>query len=188
MQWSRRKFLGASAAAPIVAPVALDLLTTIEAAPEKTASSGALSEPERNLLRAAMDEIIPASDGMPGASEAGGLQYLNRITAEDAEVAGDIRGALAALDKCSGQLFQKRFDQLEREAKVSALTRLETAAPIEFTKLRDYIYEAYYTQPGVWKLIGYKFYPTDHPGPHMKPFDESILEEVRKRPKLYREA
>jgi hypothetical protein len=188
MNWSRRKFLGASATVPIVAPLALDLVTTIEAAPERMTSSGTLSEQERNVLHAAMDEIIPARDGMPAASEVGGLQYLNRIAAGDAEVAGGIRTSLAALDKCSKQLFEKAFNELEREARISALTKLETTVPIELTRLREYVYEAYYTQPRVWKLIGYEFYPTDHPGPHMKPFDESILADVRKRPKLYREA
>ena len=43
-------------------------------------------------------------------------------------------------------------------------------------------------QPQIWKLIGYEFYPTDHQGPHMKPFDESVLAEVMKKPKFYREA
>jgi hypothetical protein len=188
MNWTRRKFLAASAAAPIVGPVAPELVTIVEAAPEETRSSSALSEQERNALHAAMDEIIPAGDDMPAASEAGGLQYLKRLAAEDADVAADIRRSLAALDKCSERLFEKAFDLVAREARISALGRLETTAPIEFTRLRDYIYEAYYTQPRVWKLIGYEFYPTDHPGPHMKPFDESILDEVRKRPKLYREA
>ncbi len=188
MNWTRRKFLGASAAAPIVAPVALDLVTTIEAAPEKTSSSDALSEQERNVLHAAMDEIIPAGDGMPAASEVRGLEYLERVAAGDADVAGDIRRSLAALNEWSQRLFEKSFDQLEREARISALARWEAAAPVEFARLRDYTYEAYYTQPRVWKLIGYEFYPTDHPGPHMQPFDDSILADVRNRPKLYREA
>jgi hypothetical protein len=188
MKWTRRKFLGASAVVPIAAPVALDLVTTIESAPGNTSSSGALSEQEGNVLHAAMDEIIPASDSMPAPSEAGGLPYLERIAAQDADVAGDIRGSLAALDKCSEQLFEKAFDQLDRQGRISALTRLEAAAPVEFARLRDYTYEAYYTQPSVWKLIGYEFYPTDHPGPHMQPFDDSILADVRNRPKLYREA
>lgn len=187
MRWTRRRFLSASAATPVVAPAALDLVTTI-ARPASGSSTGSLTEQERKALHAAMDEIIPTSDGMPAASEVGGLQYLQSIVAENTEVAGEIRESLAALDKCSEQLFAKGFDQLEQEARVSALTKLETADPLQFTKLRDYVYEAYYTQPSVWKLIGYEFYPTDHPGPHMKPFDGSILDDVRKMPRLYREA
>jgi hypothetical protein len=188
MNWSRRKFLSASTAAPIVAPLALNLVTTIEAAPGSATSSASLTQQELNTLRVAMDEIIPAVDGMPAASEAGGLQYLKPIVAADTEIASNIRKSLDALNKCSGQLFGKAFDQLDLKARISALSKLEAAANVEFTSLRDYVYEAYYTQPSVWKLIGYEFYPTDHPGPHMSPFDDSILAEVRKRPKLYREA
>jgi hypothetical protein len=60
-------------------------------------------------------------------------------------------------------------------------------APKCFSTLRDSVYEAYYIQPQVWKLIDYEFYPTDQPGPRMKPFDEAVLAQVRKLPKLYRE-
>ena len=30
-------------------------------------------------------------------------------------------------------------------------------------------------------------HPTNESGPHMKPFDDSVLAKVRKMPKLYRE-
>ena len=172
MKWTRRGFLAASAAVPLIA------IETRAAAPN------AVNEGERAILHAAMDEIIPAGDGMPAASEVGGVAYLERVAAEDAEVASDIRTALAALQKCSEQ----PFDQLHHDARVAALKKLELQEPIQLAQLRDYVYESYYTQPRVWKLIGYEFYPTDHPGPHMEPFDESFLEGVRKMPKLYREA
>jgi hypothetical protein len=178
MDWSRRKFLTASTAAPMIGPSALELLTRIEAAP-----AGALDQEERRLLVAAMDEIIPPGDGMPSASQAGGLEYLDRVAARELAVGEELKGFLADLKKSSDS-----FERLEHEGRVSALTAWEAAAPKKFGKFRDYIYEAYYTQPAVWKLIGYEFYATDHQGPHMKPFDESILAEVKKKPRLYREA
>ena len=52
---------------------------------------------------------------------------------------------------------------------------------------RNLVYEAYYTNPEVWPAIGYEFHSTGGVGPVMRPFDESILDEVRKRPKYYRE-
>lgn len=172
MKWTRRGFLAASAAVPLIA---------IET---RGAAASPFDERDRSILHAAMDEIIPARDGMPAASEIGGVAYLERVAAGDAEVANDIRTALAALQKCSEQ----PFDQLDHDARVATLKKLESQEPIQLAHLRDYVYESYYTQPRVWKLIGYEFYPTDRPGPHMKPFDESILDEVRKMPKLYREA
>jgi hypothetical protein len=171
MNWNRREFLGASAAMPLIA---------IEI---RAAAANAFNDRERAMLRAAMDEIIPASDDMPAASEVGGPAYLERIAA-DADLANEIRAALAALQKTTEQ----PFDQLDHDARVTVLKRFEAADSTQFAHLRDYIYESYYTQPSVWKLIGYEFYPTDHAGPHMEPFDDSILAEVRKRPKLYREA
>jgi hypothetical protein len=72
---------------------------------------------------------------------------------------------------------------------VDALKRLERRPPAElFATLRDFTYEAYYTRPKVWKLIGYEFYPTNQSGPRMEPFDEAVLAQVRKMPRLYREA
>lgn len=169
--WSRREFLATTAAVPLIAI-------------ESRAAGPVFNERERGVLQAAMNEIIPAGDGMPAASEAGGVAYLERVAGADANVAVEIRNALTALAKCS----ENGFETLDREARIAALKKLEAGNPVEFAHLRDYVYESYYTQPKIWKLIGYEFYPTDHPGPHMEPFDESILADVRKRPKLYREA
>jgi hypothetical protein len=171
MKWTRRGFLAATGVAPLIT---IDL----------RAAAPVFDGQERSVLHAAMDEIIPAGDGMPAASEMGGVAYLERIAAGDAQVAEEIRTAIAALQKSSAQ----PFDQLDHDARVAALKNLESREPNQLAHLRDYVYESYYTQPRVWKLIGYEFYPTDHPGPHMEPFDESILADVRNRPKLYREA
>jgi Gluconate 2-dehydrogenase subunit 3 len=171
MRASRRQFLAATAALPLIGI-------------EVRGAVSAFTQEERGALRAAMDEIIPARDGMPAASEIGGVAYLERIAAGDADVAKELHEALRRLQGVSEQ----PFDQLEQDARVAALKKWEAQDANQFAKLRDYVYEAYYTQPPVWKLIGYEFYSTDHKGPHMEPFDESILDGVRKMPKLYRDA
>jgi hypothetical protein len=84
--------------------------------------------------------------------------------------------------------FEKGFTELIEKDRASALEELERDAPPQFSLLRDTVYESYYTQPAIWKLIGYVPYPTDHRGPHLKPFDETLLADVRNRPKMYREA
>lgn len=160
MSWSRRKFIATTAAVPLIAI-------------ETRAAQPVFQEWERLTLHAAMDEIIPASDGMPAASEAGGIPYFERIASQDADVANEIRNALVTLRAQTAQPFH----QLDHGARIAALKELESREPTQFAHLRDYVYESYYTQPKVWKLIGYEFYPTDHAGPHMEPFDESILDE-----------
>src|SRR5579863_4576415 len=101
MHWSRRKFLTTTAAAPLIA---------IET---RAAAANIFQERDRALLHAVMDEIIPASDGMPAASDAGGIAYLERIASADVGVDNEIRSALAALRKCSEQ----PFDQLDHAAR-----------------------------------------------------------------------
>jgi hypothetical protein len=165
MKWTRRKFLEASAAGPVLAPLTAELVTTIEAAPRSS-----LNEDERSALHTAMGEIIPAGNGMPSATEAGGIEYLERVMRQEPEVAAELRALLADL-KIHGTLRE-----------------FEATAPESFARLRDFVYEAYYTRPEIWKLLGYQNYPTDHAGPSMAPFDETILAEVRHKPKFYREA
>jgi Gluconate 2-dehydrogenase subunit 3 len=175
MKWTRRKFLNSSLAAPALVSVA-DLARTNPAT-----AGGPLTPEEQATLKAAIDEIIPAGDGMPSASEAGGVAYLVALVKNESGIGGEVRKCLASLNS------KGPFDRLSPEARISILKAHEESAPQNFALFRDCVYESYYTQPGVWRLIGYQLYPTDHTGPHMKPFDEGVLTEMRKRPKYYRE-
>lgn len=154
----------------------------------RTSSTPAFDPHQREVLRAAIDEIIPASDGMPAASEVGGVEYLNRLAGQNPELKGEFQNGLARLEELSRKRFRRTFLQLSREERVRSLHELEKQpAPNFFFTLRDLVYEAYYTNPQVWKLIGYEFHATNDSGPKMKPFDEALLAGVRKRPRFYRE-
>ena len=63
---TRREFLATSAGTVAV-------VTSIQ--PVRAA---VFTADERSALAAAMDEIIPAAEGMPSATQAGGLDYLGR--------------------------------------------------------------------------------------------------------------
>jgi hypothetical protein len=174
MKPTRRVFLGASASTPI-------LITAIQPA------ASALSEDVRKQLKTVMDLIIPASDGMPSASQAGGLMYLEKLMQRNEDVATDVTRALDVARAFSERSFRIPFGQLEKNDQIAVLKEMENTAAGVFDALRAYIYESYYTQPTIWKLIGYELYPTDHMGPHLKAFDDSLLANVRKMPKLYRD-
>lgn len=195
-KWSRRKFLEAGVVGSIAVGGAG--VVRIPAAQPVRPGKGAPAQPiapaaatpeaqQRDVLRSAMDEIIPAGDGMPAASEAGGVDYLEKLCARDAKISKDLHASLAALDELSQKQFQSAFVALSHDQRVQALTALEHQEAEIFKTLRDYVYEAYYEQPQVWKLIDYTCYPTNGGGPTLKPFNEEILAEVRKKPKFYRE-
>jgi hypothetical protein len=182
-KFTRRRFLETALAGPVV----IGASAVAEEAQKQPASPRSVAV-SRKSVRAVIDEIIPAGDGMPSASEAGGLEYLERVSARESEFAAEMERALEALERLSERRFHMTLAQLPSPRRVEILTALERQSPAEFAKLRDHVYESYYTQPRIWKLIGYRFYPTDQPGPSMKPFDESVLAKVRRTPKLYREA
>ena len=174
MKSTRRVFLGASAATPV-------LITAIQPAPQ------ALAAHTQSALKTVMDLIIPASDGMPSASEAGGLAYLENLMQRNQDAATDIKKGLDVANAFSERAFKRPFSQLEKNDQIAVLREMEDTTLGVFDALRAYVYESYYTQPAIWKLVGYELYPTDHAGPHLKPFDESLLANVRKMPKLYKD-
>lgn len=184
-KFTRRRFLETALAGPAVIGASA---VAKEGQARKRPVSLRLEAGRRESLQAAIDEIIPAGEGMPAASDAGGLEYLGRVSLREPEFAADIERALDALEGLSEGRFHAAFARLSSRERVEILTALETQSPGVFVKLRDHVYESYYTQPRIWKLIGYTFYPTDQAGPPMKPFDESVLAKVRRMPKLYREA
>jgi Gluconate 2-dehydrogenase subunit 3 len=184
MKFTRRRFLGTTLAGSLAVGAAATGKRS-QAASEP--ASSALDPGQRESLRTAMDEMIPASDGMPAASQVGSLQYLERVGREEPQIAADLKQALDSLERLSQSRFHAAFAELSSPRRVEVLTTLETGSPAVFAKLRDHVYESYYIQPKVWKLIGYEFYPTNESGPQMKPFDESVLGKVRQMPRLYRE-
>lgn len=174
MKPTRRGFLGVAAVSPT-------LITSIHPATQ------ALPPDTRSTLQTAMDLIIPASHGMPSASEAGGLTYLERLMQHEKDAADDITKALAVADAFSERAFQKPFRDLKKNDQTAVLREMESSALGVFDALRAYVYESYYEQPAIWQRIGYELYPTDHAGPHLAPFDESLVAKVRGMPKLYRD-
>jgi hypothetical protein len=163
VNWTRRKFVATSAGAALVTHIK----------PAAAASTGLDAATEKRL-REVMDEIIPRQANMPSASEAGGVAYFAGLKQAEPELAAVILESLNKVPHSSPL--------------VDALKQFEQNDLAHFEILRDFVYEAYYTQPQIWKLIGYEFYPTDRKGPHMKPFDEAVIANVRKKPKYYREA
>ena len=191
-KWSRRLFLKTSMESSMALGT-LSIATLLSAAPISIetahgASTSGVDPRLKELLRVTMDTIIPATDGMPSASAVGGVRYLEQLAQSDPLIRIKLEQSLKALDEVSLKYFKSEFSSLTQGQRIEALKQFESqSTPELFTDLRDFVYESYYTQPQVWKLIGYEFNPTNHRGPHMSPFDEAVLVQVKKMGKLYRE-
>ena len=141
---------------------------------------------EHALLSTFADEIIPAADGMPAASEIGVARYIERVAGEDAGIAAPLREALAAIAHRAAEASAETFDLLPAPARVALLQAMEKDDPDRFRTARDLVYEAYYTNPLVWKRLGYDFIEGNASGSPLEPFEEALLQRVRSLPRLYR--
>ncbi len=208
-QVTRRDFLQTSIQSSVVALSSSSRFSTlsvgelwaeVEKAGDMVTQSTSLSEAHRKLLRAAADEIIPAADGYPAATQVGAADYIEVLLGKVPDLQKQMQSALARLKALTKARFKQPFDQLNSAQRVRLLQAFEkesakrgageslyAAGGNLFATLRDLVYEGYYTSPQVWPQLGYEFHPTSRKGPAMEPFDEAILANVRKRPKNYRE-
>jgi hypothetical protein len=100
-------------------------------------------------LTAAMDEVVPAGEGMPSASMAGGREYLQFLRWQYPDVEENTRRFLEMLAQISAQMFGNEFQKLRPEQRVQVLTTIEkTQSPI-FESFVAYVYESYYASPQV---------------------------------------
>lgn len=140
------------------------------------------------MLRAAVDEILPAEGALPSANGAGALAYFERRRTQDTAFAQALDGMLDSLDRLCRETASIGFGAATPEQRVSALRAFETAQPQPFAELRDATYEAYYTNPEVWRLIGYDFRSSPQPTAPLEAFDESSLLRVRGMTPFFRKA
>jgi hypothetical protein len=144
---------------------------------------------DRRTLRAAADVIIPARRQMPAAAAVGAIRYIERIAAADRAVEDLLRNGLRVIAAHAEATHNIRFDQLTIERQTEVLAHVETTnTPANFFgMLRDLVYEAYYTQPGVQKLIRYNFRSGRRRTAPVAPFDEQLVARVRQQKPIYRQ-
>src|SRR5262245_22983836 len=87
-----------------------------------------LAPDPRELLRAAADEIIPETDGMPAASSVGVLEYLDGVLAQYPEIDRQFQSGLPSLETISQRKFGMGFLSLSPAQRVEAMAELETSS------------------------------------------------------------
>ena len=132
------------------------------------------------VLAAVLNRIIPASDAMPGAGDVRIAKFIDGVLVDAPHLRPRVMAVLNAVD------FEEPFVGLsaaEQDARLKKLARHKKEA---FDTLLQVAYTGYYSEPRVLAAIGW------NPGPDLagppEPFDTRLLDAVRKRGPIYREA
>lgn len=149
------------------------------------------------LLAAIQNRLIPAQDEMPGAGDAGCAQTVDGFLKERTALRRPIFAALNAVEAAAGERAQASADDeaathvaflaLSDAERDAVLRAVEAAHPDLFNTLLRQTYTAYYTNSAVLRILGWRPpQPEGYPTP--PPFDEALLENVKQRGKLWRDA
>jgi hypothetical protein len=140
----------------------------------------ALTAELRNTLASLLDELLPPREDarLPGA---GGLGLAAAVDA--ASLGSPLRPALSATLAALASGGFAALAKDERRARVEALAK---QSPELFQLLLRHAYGAYYTHPSVVAALGLPARPPFPQGYAVSPTDFSLLDPVRRLPRMYR--
>ena len=145
------------------------------------------TESQTSLLAEVMNRIIPAEDALPGAGDLGLTSQIDAAVGNSPALKKLFLEGLARIEIESHKSEDREFKDLSSYEKDRLLRVVEQERPDFFQVLVQQTYRSYYTNPTIFPLIGYEGYPPQPKGYPMKPFNESLLDNVKKRGPLYRQ-
>ena len=143
----------------------------------------ALSASEAECLRCIAGHMIPASEafGVPGADDGMIFSDMTQSIGRDEPALAEL---LRSVDAAAGGLLV----DLEAADQASLLARLRTADPTAFAVLEAVVSRAYYRDDRVLASIGMDARPPFPQGYELPATDWSLLDPVRERGPVWRQA
>ena len=147
-----------------------------------------LDDSRRIILQSVMDRLIPAVDDLPAAGEMGLAAEVEKMAGSVPRYGAALSGILDAFAQDLSAKAAGGFRGLDGEAQDNAIRAIESSLPAQFGEFLEIVYLAYYSDGTVHRRIGWSGRPPQPDGFQLPPFDESILENVRKREPFWRKA
>jgi hypothetical protein len=145
-----------------------------------------LTDDQRTALTAVLDAVIPpsANGRLPGAGSVGLTEEIEQALAASSEL---VLACLAAVE--TGAADQGcAFAELATPARAALLSEIAAAQPAFLPSLIFHVYTRYYQTPEVLEALGLEPRPPYPKGYEIVENDLGLLDPVRGRPKLFREA
>ena len=147
----------------------------------------AFSDAQRALVKSVADRIIPPDQGFPGAGELGVADYIDGIAAGSEDIKRLFAHGLSRIEGGAQGRSATGFAALPDEQKDDVLRELEAGEPGFFEELVRHTYNGYYTNPTIIARLGLEVRPPQPLGYDLEPGDLTLLENVKKRGRMYRE-
>ncbi len=152
------------------------------------ATSGAFfTEPQADLVTQVLDRIIPPDERMPGAGEIA-VGYLDEAVGRSPGLRRLFGHGLALVQVRARQSHGGDFNGLSADEKDAVLREVESAEPGFFDALVRHTYNGYYTNGKVVELLGLEARPPQPRGHQVELGDLSLIEKVKQRGIVFREA
>jgi hypothetical protein len=143
---------------------------------------------QQTLLSHVLNRLIPATDDFPGAGDLGVASYVDTVVGRSAELRRLFAEGLTHITLTSQSLHGQEFIALAENHKDAVLRQVETLHPAFFEALVQHTYSGYYSHPTVIRLLGLEARPPQPRGYHLEPLDFTLLDNVKQRGSLYRQA
>jgi hypothetical protein len=143
---------------------------------------------QQMLLSAVLNRLIPATDDFPGAGDLGIASYVDMVVGRFADLRRLFAEGLTHIALASQARQGQEFIDLADDHKDAVLRQVETLHPAFFEALVQHTYSGYYSHPTVIRLLGLEARPPQPRGYHLEPLDFTLLDNVKQRGPLYRQA
>jgi hypothetical protein len=146
------------------------------------------SPQEARLLEGVLDQLIPPSaDGrLPGAGQVRLVDAIEKSLRAAPGMRPVVEGGLATLAELVRGRGKAGFEEMSAPERAAAMKELESRDLGFFMTLMLLAYPAYYQQAQVLEALGMEARPPHPKGYTMKPHDLTLLDPVRRRPKMFR--
>jgi len=145
---------------------------------------------EERLLTGLLDAILPESPNgrLPGAGALGLADHVARMVEKTPMLRPVVAYGLSTLADLARRRAPGGWDALSREERTAVVEQLTAEDQFFLPAFLFLAYSGYYTDPRVVAALGLEARPPHPAGYAMEPDDLSILDPVRRRGRMYRDA
>ena len=139
-----------------------------------------LSSKHPTLIKV-MDLLIPSIDNMPGAGSMGLIIELEKLCKKYEIVYLSIKRIINAIELDPISRANGSFLFMDQEKQIEIIETIELNLSEDFSIFLNGIYSIYYMDKNVKKRINWGYNSIQPQGFEIKPWDESILDKIKKR-------